>query len=218
MKTILIHRLLIVFIFPAAVLAQHQRTDHWVSKTDNFKKESVMSEQNRVIFLGNSLTEGFDLQHYFPKTMPLNRGISGDHIDGLIERFEYSVKTLNPTKLYVMIGINDIGAGDTDSLILSNYKHLLEIIARDLPRTETYIQSILPTSSAWTNCPKEKIKKINTEIKSAAIHLGFNWIDLYSFFKTGEDYLNMQYSTDGLHLNPEGYLLWYEVLKQNGME
>lgn len=176
-----------------------------------------MTEKNKVIFYGNSLTEGFDLEYYFPNSRPVNRGISGDHIDGLIERFDYSVINLNPSKLFVMIGINDIGAGDSDSLIISNYKRLLQKISQDLPQTETYILSILPTSADRTNCPKEAIKQINREIKQYAAHHGFEWIDLYSCFKTDEDYLNPQYSTDGLHLNEKGYILWCEILKKYGM-
>jgi len=101
-------------------LAQHEKTEHWHDRTKLFISDLDSLSKGEIVFLGNSITEGFDLEKYFPDTVPINRGISGDHTDGLIERLEYSIITLEPSKLFILIGINDIGAGDNSSVIHSN--------------------------------------------------------------------------------------------------
>jgi len=206
------------FLIPALVTAQHTRTEHWRDKTALFKKEAEAMDSNKVVFLGNSITEGFDLEKFFPKDKPVNRGISGDHIDGLLERFDDSALKLKPSKLFVMIGINDIGASDSDSLIQSNYQELLRTILKSLPNTRIYIQSILPTTAQWSNCPVEKIQRINEYIKDFSSRFGFTWIDLYAKFVTKEGYLNKDYTVDGLHLNSRGYVFWSALLKKYGLE
>jgi lysophospholipase L1-like esterase len=209
--------LFLCFIIPSLISAQHTRSDYWQDRTSQFKKEAETMDTNKVVFLGNSLTEGFNLDKFFPESKPINRGISGDHIDGLLERFDHSVQNLKPSKLFVMIGINDIGTGDPDSLILSNYQKLLRKILKSLPDTRIYIQSILPTTSQWGNCPVDKIQRINTFIKDFSTRFGFNWIDLYSKFATKEGYLKKDYTNDGLHLNSKGYVYWSVLLKKYGL-
>jgi lysophospholipase L1-like esterase len=210
--------LILSILIPSLITAQHTRTEHWRDRTALFKKEAATIDTNKVVFLGNSLTEGFDLKKFFPDFQPINRGINGDHIDGLLERFDYSILTLKPSKLFVMIGINDIGAGDPDSLIQSNYQKLLRTILKSLPNTRIYIQSILPTTAQWSNCPKEKIKRTNKFIRDFSTRFGFTWIDLYSNFATKDGFLKKDYTSDGLHLNSKGYVYWSALLKKYGLK
>ena len=210
--------ILFLVIFPALLFAQHTRTDYWHTRSALFEKEAGIMDSNKVVFFGNSITEGFDLEKFFPETKPVNRGISGDHIDGLIERFESSVLKLKPSRLFVMIGINDIGTGDSDSLILANYQKLLRLMLKSLPNTRIYIQSILPTTAVWGNCPADKIQRINDFIKDFSTRFGFNWIDLYSKFATNEGYLKEDYTIDGLHLSSRGYVYWAVILKKYGLK
>lgn len=210
--------LILSILIPTILTAQHTRTDYWHKRTAQFKKESETMDTSKVVFLGNSITEGFDLEKFFPESKPVNRGISGDHIDGLIERFDDSVLKLKPSKLFVMIGINDIGTGDSDSLILSNYQTLLRMILQSLPNTRIYIQSILPTTAQWSNCPVDKIQNTNRFIQEFCNHFGFTWIDLYSKFVTKDGYLKKDYTNDGLHLNSKGNVYWSTILKKHGLQ
>ena len=209
---------ILLLIFPALLFAQHKRSDYWHTRNALFEKEAGTMDSNKVVFFGNSITEGFDLEKFFPETRPINRGISGDHIDGLIERFESSVLKLKPSRLFVMIGINDIGTGDSDSLILANYQKLLRLMLKSLPNTRIYIQSILPTTAVWGNCPVDKIQRMNGFIKDFSTRFGFNWIDLYSKFATKEGYLKEDYTIDGLHLSSVGYVYWAVILKKYGLK
>ncbi len=213
-----LYLLILIFTLPTLLIAQHKRTDYWHSRVEQFKNQIDNMDTNKVVFLGNSITEGFDLNKYFPESNPINRGISGDHIDGLIDRFDYSVLQLKPSKLFIMIGINDIGIGDSDSLILANYQTLLRNILKSLPNTMVYIQSILPTTAIWGNCPVDKIQRMNNFIKEYSTRFGFNWIDLYSHFADENGYLKKDYTIDGLHLNSKGYVYWAVILKKHGLK
>jgi len=199
-------------------IAQHERSEHWHFRTQLFIQEADTIRTGKIVFLGNSITEGFDLEKYFSQTRPVNRGISGDHIDGLLERYDYSVLKLLPSKLYILIGINDIGAGDADSLILVNYKKLMTKIAATLPEKTVFIQSILPTTSEWSNCPVAQIQRLNRTIRDYSLHFGFNWINLYDKFVTEDHYLNPSLTSDGLHLNERGYDLWASILNEHGLK
>ena len=210
--------LILSILFPSTLAAQHKRTDYWKKRTTLFKNEAETMDTSKVIFLGNSITEGFDLEKFFLESKPINRGISGDHIDGLLERLDYSVVKLKPSRLFVMIGINDIGAGDSDSLIQSNYQKLLRTILKSLPNTRVYIQSILPTTAIWANCPVDKIQRTNKLIQDFSTRFGFTWIDLYSKFATEDGYLKKDYTIDGLHLNSKGYVYLSTILKKYGLK
>jgi lysophospholipase L1-like esterase len=201
-----------------SIFAQHSRNEHWHERTALFKDELKILEKGGIVFLGNSITEGFDFDKYFEKTKIINRGINSDHIDGLVERLQYSVIDLQPSKLFILIGINDIGAQDSDSTILSNYSKLLEIIANKLPATEVFVHSILPTTAKWKNCPPEKIVRVNQHINELANHHKFTWIDIYSIFVNENSFLKSNLTRDGLHLNHKGYQLWANNLNDFGID
>jgi lysophospholipase L1-like esterase len=199
-------------------IAQHTRNEHWFERTALFQEELKSFEKGGVVFLGNSITEGFEFDKYFTKSKIINRGINSDHIDGLIERFQYSVVDLRPSKLFVLIGINDIGAQDSDSTILSNYDTLFELITDNLPNTKVFIHSILPTTSKWKNCPPEKIVRLNHQIYGLVLQYKFTWIDIYSLFVNKNSFLKSDLTRDGLHLNHNGYQLWANELNKFGLE
>jgi lysophospholipase L1-like esterase len=211
--------ILMILLFCTLVFGQqHDRTNHWKELNQKFIAEASGIPPSMIIFFGNSITEGFDLHRFFPESKPVNRGIGGDHTDGLLERLPTSVLQLKPSKLFILIGINDIGAGDSGEVILKNYSALLQAVHKSLPDSSVYIQSILPTTTAWPNCPKNKIIKLNEEIRQLAKNQGFHWIDLYTSFVTPEGYLQPELTCDGLHLNENGYKLWAEILTPFGLK
>ena len=198
--------------------AQHTRTEHWQNRNARFIREADTLKTGRIIFLGNSITEGFDLPAYFPVSRPVNRGIKGDHTDGVLERLQSSVLKPIPSAVFLMIGINDIGAGDADSIILGNYRQILERIRSALPYTRIYVHSILPTTSRWSNCPKEKINRLNEQIARLAVKNRCDWVDIHPLFTGPDGYLRPELTSDGLHLNEAGYRLWTGVLREKGLQ
>jgi len=157
------------------------------------------------VFLGNSITEGFDLEAYFLGHEFSNRGIVGDHIDGLIERLDNSALSLQPEKLFLMIGINDIGDKRSDDYLKEMFVTLIDTLIIGLPETEFYILSILPTTTRWKNCPPDQIKRINGFLALLALEKDLVFINLYPHFLADMQYLNPALTRDGLHPNQSGY-------------
>ena len=199
------------------LMGQNERTEHWYERNQLFNQELSVSGPAKNVFLGNSITEGFDLEYFFPGIPVVNRGIAGDHIDGLLERLDNSVLKLKPARLYVLIGINDIGRSDPDSLILSRFTILLDSISTLPHSTEIYLTSILPTSSSWANCPPEKIIRLNQAIEKLSDKYKMNWLNLYPLYVSEDSSLKPELTSDGLHLNQAGYQIWANELNKTGI-
>ncbi|NQT61495.1 MAG: hypothetical protein HQ556_00930 [Candidatus Marinimicrobia bacterium] len=182
-----------------------ERTEHWHNRNQQFNAEMDSMDQVDFVFLGNSITEGFDLDHYFPEHRVLNRGIIADHMDGIMERLENSALSLRPKKLFLMIGINDIGDQRSDEYLKAMFVTLVDTLATSLPKTDIYLISILPTTARWKNCPPDQIKRINGFLSRLALEKELGFINLYPHFLGDMQYLNPDLTRDGLHPNLAGY-------------
>ncbi len=186
---------------------------HWHKRVIKFIEEKDSIKTGSYIFLGNSITEGFNLQQHFPNVNTVNRGISSDHIDGVSQRLNLSIKGAKSAKLFILMGINDIGAGRSKKTIKALYSNMVDSIVKNY-NYDVYLQSILPTSPRWANCPPNLIKNINEFIKDLATDKGLTYVDLYPLFQQGNtNFIKGELVTDGLHLNEEGYRIWSDYLK-----
>jgi lysophospholipase L1-like esterase len=189
---------------------------HYRAFYEKFKKEPVT--KGRVMFLGNSNTEGGDWRKLLKDSTIINHGISGDITFGILHRME-AVLRQQPSKLFLLIGINDISKNIPDEVIMENIFSIVSRIKRGSPKTKIFVQSILPTNSTIPAFPKNYNKDdhvviVNAQLQKYADRLGYTFIDLYSGFLNQEGQLDAKYSTDGLHLNAAGYLRWVDILKK----
>ncbi len=186
---------------------------HWHERMVLFIHEQDSIREGSAIFFGNSITEGFDLEAFFPEWQTVNRGIVSDHIDGLTERMEVCLGKAEHARLFVLIGINDIGAGRSEKEIKYLYRTLVKRIAADYDY-DVYLHSVLPTSPRWKNCPPETIKNLNAYIEKLATRHGMTYVNIYPLFKAADsDHANPGLFRDGLHPNRAGYALWAEHLR-----
>lgn len=168
--------------------------------------EVMPNNENSIVFLGNSLTAFCDWSELLENSKIVNRGISGDLLDDVIDRVE-PILNLKPKKIFLMIGVNDLAKSRKVRQILVDYEKLLNIIKDISPESKIYLQSILPTKN------KEKMKNkdiifLNEGIYNLSKKYNTTYINIFDAFKTNSNELNMIYSFDGLHLNGKGYLLW----------
>ncbi len=182
-----------------------ERTEHWHMRNQQFNAEMDSLGEVDIVFLGNSITEGFDLDHYFPEYRAVNRGIVADHMDGLVERLDNSARSLKPKKLFLMIGINDIGDRRNDDYLKTMFVTLVDTLITSLPETDIYLLSILPTTPRWKNCPPDQIIRINGFLARLALERDLEYIDLYRHFLVETHSLNPDLTRDGLHPNQAGY-------------
>lgn len=193
--------------------------DHYRERYELFKKEAIVQE--KIIFLGNSITEGGNWKKLLKDSSVINRGISGDITFGVLNRFE-EVLNRKPAKLFLMIGVNDLAKNIPEEVVIQNIFSLASQVKRRSPKTKLYIQSILPTNPAiqhpdYLNAHFNKddhIQVVNGQLRKFAARLNYTFVDLYSSFLDKESHLDAKYTDDGLHLNWAGYMHWVETLKE----
>jgi lysophospholipase L1-like esterase len=149
-----------------------------------------------------------------------NRGISGDITFGVLARLD-EVLSSKPRKLFIMIGINDIARNIPDSVILFNYRRIIQQVQEVTPKTRIMVQSILPVNNEFTQFKNHQNK--DAHILFAKKHLALlceelkvSFVNLYPEFLNEEGKLDKKYTNDGLHLTGPGYIKWKEILVSNG--
>ena len=179
--------------------------------------ETLPKSESDIVFLGDSLTDSCEWQEFFRGVSIKNRGISGDTTNGILNRLNEVVQS-QPQKVFIMIGINDINQGRTVDGIFNNYQIILKSFKEKTPQTEVFVQSLLPVNNHLFPNPttNNRVIELNTKIKKLAQELSFQYIDLFPAFlgKDRDDGLNHYYTTDGLHLNGQGYLVWKEMIEK----
>lgn len=173
-----------------------------------------MTNKLTALFIGDSLTEWFELGHYFPDIRIINEGIAGDTSFGVLERLE-SILNISADKIFLMIGINDVFNGFQKADIIENQQLIIEQILTHVNGTELIVQSLLPVNETMLGSPdylNKLISFINKELKSHCEARKLTYLDLYPAFLEGDE-MKREYTTDGGHLSPAGYTLWAEKLK-----
>jgi lysophospholipase L1-like esterase len=169
-----------------------------------------------IVFLGDSLTESFDLVKHFGRNDLRNRGISGNMTAHVLYRLEEIVLT-RPAKLFLMIGINDIYQGIDLETIFENIRQITGQLTTKNDHTKIYIQSILPVNEDRLLAHEQlntKIYTLNGRLQRFCRDNGFTFVDLYPEFLNHSGQLDNAYTFDGVHLNEQGYVLWAELLQE----
>ena len=207
----------------ASVGQRHQLNyQQWV---DILKQEAKVVAEKRPSNL--SILAGDSLSLWFPpELLPenkhwLNQGISGEKTDGLFKRLNLFDKT-QPETIFLMIGINDLIAGVSDRKILENQEKIINYLQKVHPKTQIIVQSILPHGSeeaTWEGKDKflkmsnSRIRKLNQRLLAIAKKRDVKFLNLHPLFADSRGNLRKQLSTDGLHLNSQGYIVWRTALQ-----
>ena len=176
----------------------------------------ILPKTNRsIIFIGDSITDGCEWSELLQNPNIKNRGIGSDTTYGVLKRLDNIIQS-EPEKVFLMIGINDLGRGESVSEITSNYDKILERLTKSVPNSEVFVQSVLPISKQKLNTQisNEKVRSLNKEIKQLSQKYNLNFIDLYSLMISEDDQLISDVTTDGIHLNGSGYEIWRNAIQQ----
>src|SRR5688572_32636998 len=117
-----------LLVFSLNILAQEVKIDSAIrpgsykSRLGFFK--SYPNSKKDIIFLGNSITQGVDWAELLQNKNARNRGISGDITYGVLERLG-EITEGKPTKVFILIGINDIQHNFPDTVIVNNYRRII---------------------------------------------------------------------------------------------
>lgn len=192
--------------------------EHGRQRMAEFAKQPVVT--GRIMFLGDSITEGGDWAGLLGDTTVVNRGISGDITYGVLARLDDVVER-RPSKLFILIGINDIGKDIPDNVIADNIRKIIQEVGRRSPETEIILQTLLPVNPTVEGFPQhydkqEHVRNTNRLLRIVAAATGVTLVDLFEPFLDERHRLDPQFTYDGLHLNDAGYTKWVQVLKAGG--
>lgn len=168
-------------------------------------------EKNRVVFMGNSITEGWGRtdSQFFTQNPYVNRGISGQTTPQMLIRFRQDVIDLTPKAVIILAGINDI-AGNTGPSTVEMIENNIASMAQlaNANGIKVILCSVLPAYAfPWRPGvnPVEKIIELNKWIKAFAEKNKFIYVDYYSAMVDERKGLPKKYSGDGVHPTAEGY-------------
>jgi lysophospholipase L1-like esterase len=208
---------------PPELGPRHQLNyQEWVKILEKEARVAAETQPERLTILaGDSISLWFP-----PDLLPsdrhwLNQGISGETSAGLFERLPLLDDT-RPETVFVMIGINDMLQDINDETILENYRKIIRDLLWVHPDAQVVVQSILPHSAkeaTWEGrdrlleIPNRRIREINDRLEAMAEAEGVRYLNLYPLFADEDGKLQPELSTDGLHLNEKGYLVWRSALQ-----
>ena len=182
------------------------------------KKEEVVVMDDNYLFLGDSITEQYDLDEYYNDLPVVNSGISGNKTKDLLNDLNNRVYQYNPSKVFLLIGTNDIQSKVEDDVIINNIKKILEDIHENRPYAKLYLEAIYPVdegSSGAQDRTNKEIQSINASLEDYCKKNDITFIDMYDLLldpESDKDRLFEDYSKDGLHISDEGYEVITEEL------
>lgn len=219
-RLILLSSSLLVLLYASLILAfnvifpKHEEAN--IFKTHYNNRVTVFTEENKyysdkkvdVVFLGDSLTEGYNTNYYYSEFVTLNRGISGDTTFGLEKRLDVSAYQVKPKVVVMLIGANNF------KTMLQNYEDIIRQLKINLPDSEIVCLSLTAMGGEHWGRNNDIAKENNKEIKKIAEAYNCHFIDLFTplFDKTTNEVYE-GYTVDGGHFTRLGYDIITSLIK-----
>jgi len=196
--------------------------DRWVTLlAQEAQVAAIQKPPHLYVLAGDSISLWFP-KEWLPLGMNwLNQGISGETAAGLRKRLNL-LDEVRPEAIFVMIGINDLIRATDPQSILEEQRAIVRYLKAKHPQTQIVVQSILPHSGSgatWEGrdrllaIPSDRIQRLNRDLQAMAQAEGVAYLDLWPLFSDREGLLRLELTTDGLHLNDQGYIVWGAALQ-----
>jgi lysophospholipase L1-like esterase len=168
--------------------------------------------EHKIVMLGNSITALCEWSELFGNPNIINRGIIGDGTEDILQRLN-DITDLKPTKIFLLIGVNDLLFCSIDQ-IATNYETIVAKILAETPNSKLYLESILPIHNSLrrSGMRNEDIQVLNQAIQRIAAKYQLTYIDLHSQMKDDSGALQTHLSKDGIHLKALGYQIFKKTL------
>lgn len=223
-KVVAFYRTVCVILLIALIILLY----FYVNKNDEInviKKEEIVNPN--VLMLGDSITEIYNLNEFYGEDkLIVNSGISGNRVNDILNNMKSRVYAYNPSKIFLLIGINDILWDNADeNYIYDKTIEIVDHIHEKLPNTKIYIESIYPYNNEFRNhysgeAPDynrvaNTIINVNNRLRDYSIEKKYiKYINLYDSLKNENNEFDLRYTDDGLHPNEEGYKVITDILKK----
>lgn len=186
------------------------------TKVSAFKKLNTYSKPGGIVFVGDSITQDYNVYEYFKGVDVYNRGIGGDTSEGVLRRLDESVFALKPSQVFLQIGTNDFELLNAKpEEIAHRIKEIVSKIRAFDKDIKIHVISIYPVNPQMD---KETVGKRTNEkiVKTNELIKEMNDITYLSIgdYLLKDGILNEAYSLEGLHLNQQGYEVVTKHLKK----
>lgn len=196
--------------------------EQWLAQLEEEAIATVEKKPQRLtVLLGDSLSLWFPATLLPTNRNWLNQGISGETTRGLFKRLSLLERT-RPETIFLMIGINDLLRGIDDFTLLNNYENIVKDLRLVHPHSQIVVQSILPhggEKATWEGkkrllkISQSRIRELNQQLRAIAQKQGAFYLNLHPLFTDQDGQLRGELSTDGLHLNEQGYMVWRTAIE-----
>lgn len=177
---------------------------------DDVKLGPPAAGEDRVVFMGDSITQGWRLEKSFPGKPYVNRGISGQTTSQMLLRFRQDVIDLKPKVVVILAGTNDLAENTgpvTMTQVEGNLMSMAQLAAAN--GIGVVMCSVLPSIHYWWHPelanPAPRIVELNKWIKAFAMEKSYVYVDFYSTMADAAGGLPHNLSPDGVHPFPAGY-------------
>jgi len=179
----------------------------------NRKLGPVVAGKPRVVFFGDSITDFWRLNEYFPDSGYINRGIAGQTSGQLLQRMKDDVIDLHPEAVLIMIGTNDLARGTPVTAIEDNYQVMADLAAAY--KIKVIFAAVTPVSDYHKDQeqsydrtlqrPPAQIKALNEWLQKFCSQHGYAYVDYFTATVDPAGQFQAEMSDDGLHPNAKGY-------------
>lgn len=201
------------------------------NKVVRYRHLNRFVKKGQILFTGSSLMEQFPineiLQNHGMNTVIYNRGIGGYTIPEMLESMEEQIFELEPSKIFINIGTNDISRPEeTKEQLISDYRKVLTQIKDRLPQAKVYMMAYYPVNvqvaarQPWPDADKaaklrlERLDESNKAVSELAQEFGYSYIDVNNGLTGDDGQTKEEYSIDGIHMWSDAYEVVFENMKE----
>jgi lysophospholipase L1-like esterase len=167
----------------------------------------------RVVFFGDSITDYWHLNEYFPESDYVNRGIAGQTTGEMLQRFKADVVDVHPQAVLILAGTNDLARNIPVAAVENNYQAMatlaaankVKIIFAAVTPVSDYHKDQNPAYERTPGRPPAQIRQLNDWLQAFCTKQGHPYVDYYSALVDGNGQLRTEMGDDGLHPNAMGY-------------
>jgi len=162
-----------------------------------------------VVFVGDSITAAGNWHDMYPSVSIANRGVGSDNLADIERRLD-DVVAVEADRIFVMAGINDVEDQEPFGEIVTTYEDVLSVLTATGARV--YLQSTLECTVSLCGDMLASVRELNERLEAvAAADVNIDFVDINAGLSDG-DGLRAAFTTDGIHLNPDGYVAWQAIL------
>lgn len=222
--------ILVTVIFALSLLSIN--SNETIKKLNSEKKnlnveimdlKKINENYTNYLFLGDSITNYYDLDKYYEGYKVVNSGVCGDQTDDILDDLKKRAYVYNPSTVFLLIGTNDLDHDKSNEEIIEKIENIVKDLNENLPNAKIYLESIYPinnTNDKKINKPligkrdNKRVVEINDKLEKYCNNKNCTYLDMHSLLEDKDGNLKLEYTKEGLHMSDKGYEVITKELKK----